>query len=114
MTDPDEHESPRDRIETLLADLADELEGTAIRSDGDAREYSRSGDLFAVLELDALEVRVGPDIAGPALRTSDTTASERGPAWVCFAPRRIDRFGSDRATSWFEVAWRRAGGRPAG
>lgn len=75
---------------------------------GGALEYRRAGIAFAILGTDALEVMLGADIAGAAVRTSDTGTSERGSAWVRFAPRRIDRFAIDRAGSWFEAGWRRA------
>jgi hypothetical protein len=106
--DPIEQPSPRDRIAALLASIADALGGVGITF-GATLEYRRDGALFATLGVAGFEVLLGEDIAGAAIRTSDTERSERGAGWIRFAPRHIDRFATDRAGSWFEAAWRRAG-----
>lgn len=103
-----ERDAPRDRIAALLAELASEIEDVEVRTLGTTIEYHHAGTLFAVLDTDALEVMLGPDIASAATRTADTGTSDRGAAWVRFAPRRIDRFAMDRAGSWFEAGWIRA------
>jgi hypothetical protein len=72
----------------------------------DGTVYTRSGRPFAWISLSALEVRLEPFVAQAALRTPDTTASTRGPEWVRFTPRALDRFAADRATAWIEHAWR--------
>ncbi|MGH2467884.1 MAG: hypothetical protein ACRDGL_09175 [Candidatus Limnocylindrales bacterium] len=89
----------------LLADLADELDLAERRAAPDGVEYLRDGALFAVSGPLA-EFRLRPDIVVAALRTPDTRRSERGPAWVRFAPATLDQFAIDRATAWFRFAWK--------
>jgi hypothetical protein len=107
---PDEDRSLAGRLAALVNDSVSELEGIQPRSVGDVVEYRVDGTLFAALHGGVLEVELGPAIASAAFRTADTKASDRGSGWVRFAPRVLDRFGSDRARSWFEAAWRRASG----
>jgi hypothetical protein len=90
--------------------LAGELDEVRRRTVGTAVEYDRGGMLFAVREPGRLSVRLREDIAAAALRTPDTAASDRGAEWVALAPAVADSFAIDRATSWFETAWRFAGG----
>lgn len=94
-----------------MARSAIELAAVTTAAQGGALLYLRSGIPFALVADDALEVRLHPDIAAAALRTQDTTASEREIGWVRFAPSRIDRYSLDRATAWFLSAWRAAGPR---
>jgi hypothetical protein len=84
------------------------LEGVERRTDGRATVFERAGTPFAAMDGDALEVRLDPAVAAAALRTPDTDASSRGPAWVRFSPPKLDRMAIDRATSWLEYAWRHA------
>jgi hypothetical protein len=70
--------------------------------------FERAGTPFAAMDGDALEVRLDPAVAAAALRTPDTDASSRGPAWVRFDPPELDRMAIDRATAWLEYAWRHA------
>lgn len=97
-------------LAALLADLADELDladGLDLaerRPARDGLEYLRGGVLFAVSGPMA-EFRLRPDIVAAALRTPDTRPSDRGPAWVGFAPETLDQFAIDRATAWFRLAW---------
>ncbi len=58
----------------------------------------------AVVEPDALEVRLRPAIAAAALRTPDVTPSPRGPGWVRFTPVDLDGHARDRALAWLESA----------
>ncbi|HWH24000.1 MAG TPA: hypothetical protein VNW68_03795 [Candidatus Limnocylindria bacterium] len=73
------------------------------------RAYSRTGQPFALVATEALELRLRPDIAEAARRTPATSASDRGPEWIRFAPPTIDRHALDRAAAWFLIAWRAAG-----
>src|SRR5271157_2823653 len=75
----------------------------------DVRPASRSSVLFATRENGWLNFRLRPEIAAAALRTPDTAVSSRGREWVSLAPAALDSFALDRATAWFEVAWRLAG-----
>ena len=89
--------------------LAGELGGVSRREAGKSVEYSRSSVLFATRENGWLNFRLRPEIAAAALRTPDTAVSSRGREWVSLAPAALDSFALDRATAWFEVAWRLAG-----
>jgi len=46
--------------------------------------------------------------ARAALRTPDTTPSQRGPEWVSFSPEALDDQAVDRAEAWFLSAHRLA------
>lgn len=65
---------------------------------------------FAVLAADgqSASFRLDPTIAAAAIRTPDTTSSERGPDWVTFSPRVLDGHGIDRVMAWFAAAARRS------
>lgn len=71
-------------------------------------EYQRSSRSFAVVSLGALEVKLQPEVAAAAARTSHTSRSSRGPDWVRFEPPELDNFAADRAEAWFLSAWRAA------
>jgi hypothetical protein len=93
----------------VLAGLLDEAGDVSTPTD---REYARDGITFAARPAeDLIELRLGEEIADAAIRTPDTTASERGPGWVRFAPREWDDHALDRLEAWFLVAWRLAAGR---
>lgn len=97
----------------LLATLAEEIDPAdpqeLERHDlGGGSEYRRSGRPFAVARPESIDVRLRPDVAEAARRTPDAILSERGPEWVTFTPAKLDRYALDRATSWFEFAWRHA------
>jgi hypothetical protein len=71
--------------------------------------FRRAGLDFAILEADGrASFRLGSVLAPAASRTPAVVASERGPDWVRFGPPLLDRFARDRASSWFEAAYRRA------
>ena len=77
----------------------------------EGREYERKGIVFAARpERDAVELRLGPDIAEAALRTEGTQPSSRGDDWVTL---RTSDWSSvrDRLEAWYRVAWRLAGKR---
>jgi hypothetical protein len=107
---PDTGRSLADRLEALVESTAVNLDGIDRRSTGGSLDYSVDGRLFAVRDGGSLDVNLGAAIASAALRTADTHASPRGPGWVRFTPRLLDRFASDRVRAWFEAAWRRASG----
>jgi hypothetical protein len=99
--------------EPSLGDVLDALleEAGDVETPAD-REYARSGVTFATRpEENAIELRLGDEIAEAALRTPDTTQSSRGPAWVRFAPLIWDELAFDRLEAWFRVAWRMAAKR---
>lgn len=93
----------------LLDDLAAELAGVERVAGPAAVEYRRAGRAFAVAGAERVEFRVLPAVTRAALSTPDTAASPRGGDWVAFAPAELDQFVLDRASAWFELAWRRAG-----
>jgi hypothetical protein len=93
----------------LLAGLLDETPDVATSA---TREYAHNGVAFAQRTADdAIELRLGEEIAEAALRTPDTHQSDRGPDWVRFAPRSWDSMAVDRLRAWFRVAWRLADSR---
>jgi len=94
-------------LATLLEDVADEL-GAERRGVHGTTEYRRAGVAFAASGEGGAEFRLRPDIAAAALRTPAVRPSARGPGWVRFEPQQLDQFGLDRATAWFEAAWREA------
>jgi hypothetical protein len=72
-------------------------------------EY-RVGDLsVAYVDGRSVAFLVGESIASAAARTADAGPSPRGAGWVELRPSALDRFTLDRATSWFDLAVRRAG-----
>lgn len=95
----------------LAADLAAELDDVGSAGDGGVVTYRRGGTVFARVSADALEVRLPADIADAALRTPDTAALTEGVGWLRFTPIGRERHVMDRATAWFQMAWRHAAGR---
>ena len=96
----------------LLAGLAEAQRSDdpalVAHGEGDVIEYRRGARAFAVTSPGSAEFRLRPDVAEAARRTPDVISSERGPEWVRFGPSNLDRFALDRATAWFEFAWRHA------
>jgi hypothetical protein len=78
--------------------------------DDGATGWAVGGRLIATVDADgrAAEFRLEPLLAGAARRTPDTSASQRGPEWVVFAPVVLDDHAIDRAEAWFGAAVRRA------
>jgi len=70
-------------------------------------EYRR-GRPFAVVEADGLAAtfRLAPAVASAALRTPATAPSPRGRGWVTLRPLDLNGHAIDRATAWFQSAWR--------
>ena len=95
----------------LAAELAAELDDVGSAGDGGVVAYRRGSTVFARVSADALEVRLPPDIADAALRTPDTLALPEGVGWLRFTPVGRERHVVDRATAWFQMAWRHAAGR---
>ena len=100
-------ETLAERVEAVIA----ELDGVAVVQTGDERELRGAGRLFAVVSPEGLEVVLDPAVAAAARRTPDVTGSARGPAWVAFRPRVVDRFALDRAEAWLRSAHRGPSGR---
>ena len=96
-----------EQIETLVTEAVDV---TSARTPG-GTEYVRNGQLFAVVDSAAVELRLLADVAEAARRTPDTDASRRGDEWVRFAPTTWDDHATDRLAAWFRVAWRFAADR---
>ncbi len=94
----------------LLSQAAAALGGVVIETHAASTRFVRDG-AFAVLEATGAAFRLGPEIAEAALRTPGTAPSERGGDWIRFAPESWERFDQDRASAWFEMAWRLAEGR---
>ncbi len=101
-------ENPADAVDRLAGELA----GVRRRAVGELVEFERAGIVFATRDAGRLSFRLRTEIVAAALRTTDTAASGRGPDWVVLAPAgsdALDEFTLDRATAWFEMAWRIAG-----
>jgi hypothetical protein len=96
-------------FEELTTELAADLEGISVSSDGGVLTYRRGRAAFARAAAVALEVRLPEDIAEAALRTPDTYDVAGQPGWVRFAPTGGERHVIDRAAAWFQTAWRHAG-----
>ncbi len=56
------------------------------------------------------EFRLDPAVAAAAVRTPDTSPSQRGRDWVRFAPATLDPHAVDRAVAWLGSAARQARG----
>ena len=102
-------ESPAAAVERL----AGELEGVRRRERGSAVEFDRAGVVFATLEIGRLSFRLRAEVAEVALRTPETARSAGGDGWVALTSVGTDQFTVDRASAWFESAWRLAGDLPA-
>ena len=90
--------------------LAGELDGVDRREVGKSVEYRRSSVLFATQREGWLEFRLRPEIAAAALRTRPTRQPRHAGRSGCRWRRAAgDSFTLDRATAWFEIAWRLAG-----
>jgi hypothetical protein len=92
--------------------LADELDEIHRHESGTLVEYVRGATVFAARQGSILSLRLRPEVAEAALRTSDTVRSSRGQGWITIQPRVVDAFALDRALAWFESAWRLAAESP--
>ncbi len=96
-------------LRAFVLDHADALDDVAeFIVDGDGYRVEVAGSLAAVVEPDAVEVRLRAAVADAALRTADATASARGRGWVRYAPTDLDDFARDRAIAWLDSAVRLA------
>jgi putative cofactor-binding repeat protein len=96
----------------VLAALAEMLGGLDERETPGGAEYLRAGAAFAAVAGNVVDVRLDGPIAAAAQRTPDVGPSPRGAGWIRFRPATLDRFALDRATAWFEAAWKRAEATP--
>ena len=92
-------------LASLLEELALASPGVERRVAGELVEYSTASRPFAITNADGrAEFLLRGDVGRAALRTSDVSASSRGPDWIALAPASVDRYARDRATAWFELA----------
>ena len=98
-------------LRDLLDGVADSLAGVAAQTMDGSTTWTVGGTAFAALGADGstAEFALDPAVAAAATRTPDTVLSPRGPGWVAFRPTRLDDAAADRATAWFESAYRRIG-----
>jgi hypothetical protein len=100
-------------LEDVFDDLAEQLGEVEAVAIGEAIEYRRRGNAFAVVDGHATaELRLDVEVAEAARRTPATSASGRGVDWVRLSPRELDGPTLDRAEAWFLSAWRAAERRP--
>jgi len=97
-----------DTLASLFAGLVQDLPEVTVVDTAGGSEYRRGDRAFAATEDRAAELRLHPEVAEAARRTSHTTPSKRGPGWVRFEPPSVDGFALDRAGAWFLSAWRAA------
>ncbi len=94
-------------LASICADLAAELDEVSGSAVGDAVVYARGSAVFARVSGSLLEVRLPADIAEAALRTTDTSVGTE-PGWIRLRPRGGEQHETDRASAWFQTAWRHA------
>jgi hypothetical protein len=99
---------PNPSLPDVLGALAEMLGDVERRDGSNGAEYRRRDRAFAVVTPRGVEVRLNAPIAAAARRTPDVGTSTRGADWIAFRPPALDRFALDRATAWFEAAWRHA------
>ena len=80
--------------------------GVAAREVEGGRDYLVGETIVVEVRGEVVSFRLRPDIAVAAARTPDAGPSPRGPEWVAFTPRSLDRFARDRIEAWFEFAVR--------
>jgi hypothetical protein len=95
-------------LRDLLSEVADDLPGEMEATIDGTMTWSNGPRVFAILDDDALELRLDAAVAAAAIRTPDTDPSPRGPEWVRFHPTEIDDHAIDRVEAWFAHAHRRA------
>ena len=95
----------------VLDDAATEAGVEGERGADGATAWNGAVGPFAILAADGASVdfRLDPTLADAAVRTPDTVGSERGRAWVTFAPRELDGPAVDRLLAWFAASARRSG-----
>jgi hypothetical protein len=91
-------------LDEVLAALLEETPDVELRRN----EYLRQGVVFAARpQPDAVELRLGAEIADAASQTPGTSASSRGADWVLLQPTDW-KSARDRLEAWYRVAWRLA------
>jgi hypothetical protein len=98
----------RESVMAAIDRLARELDGVEIRRTSGGREFVRGAIVFSVEEGTNLVFHLSLEIASAALHTTGTSSPGRGPEWVSLDVSAADEFTLDRATAWFETAWRLA------
>jgi hypothetical protein len=111
MTDAARGGSTPPDLQALAAELAVGLDEVTAATEAGLVVYRRGSAPFARASTAALEIRLPDDIAEAAERTPDTTVLPAQAGWIRFAPRTGERHVIDRATAWFQTAWRHAGDR---
>ena len=96
-------------LPAIVEAAARSLEGVTSAVDGATTTLQRGDRPFAILLEGTLSVHLGRELAGAAVRTPDAAAGTDGEGWVDFRPSVLDQYAADRAASWIEAAWRRAG-----
>ena len=99
---------PSGGIGALIEATAADLEAVDRQAVDGGAEWSTGGIVFAAVSGDRAEFRLARPVVAAALRTPDTSTSDRGPDWVAFKPRQLDGHAIDRAAAWLASAWRRA------
>lgn len=99
---------PSRGIGALIEATSADLEAVDRQAVDGGVEWSTGGIVFAAVSGDRAEFRLARPVVVAALRTPDTTASDRGPDWVAFEPQELDGHAVDRAAAWLASAWRRA------
>ncbi len=97
-----------DTFSGLFEGLAQDLADVTVADSPKGTDYRRGDRIFAAVDGGVAEVRLHPEVAEAATRTSHTTLSGRGAGWVRFDPPAVDKFALDRAGAWFLSAWRAA------
>jgi hypothetical protein len=95
-------------IEAILDELATSMPGSNRLTQGRGTAWAVGDRLFAILQGDAVELRLDPAVAAAAARTPDTSPSDRGPEWVRYQPSTLEGHDLDRLEAWFGLAHRRA------
>jgi hypothetical protein len=90
----------------ILRDAAADLEDVDGREAGGEVTWSIRGVPFVVATPGTADFLFDPVVARAALGTPDTSPSRRGAGWIAFAPRELDQYAVDRATSWFGASYR--------
>jgi hypothetical protein len=93
-------------LEELLVADAQKVGALKEAAANGGHEFSHGRHKFAFVNGDVAEFRLDPEIVEAALRTPSTTASTRGPDWVCLTVREADQHAVDRARAWFLSAYR--------
>jgi hypothetical protein len=100
--------SPPPTVGAVIARLTAELGDVSTGGSPSGTEFRRGGQVFAVLEGSRVALKLRPDIAEAALRTTGTSPSSRGDEWIEFDPNPSDQHDVDRLQAWLTIGWRSA------